>query len=138
MDELTAFFTSMLALSVGVERIVEIVKGMVPFLRDDPSRSIDSGGHRAAWRRICLQVLAVGSGAGIAAIVGPELFIRRLPTTGLGMIGGCVLVGLLGSGGSALWNHALDIVAAVKGVRESVAKQVETAQQRGGNLPVGP
>ena len=138
MDELTTFFASMLALSVGVERVVEIVKGMVPFLRDDPRHGTDPAGHRTAWRRIILQLLAVVAGAVTAAVVGPDLFIKRLPTAGTAGIGACVLLGLLGSGGSALWNHLLDIVGAIKGVRESVAQQVETAQQRGGNVPIGP
>jgi hypothetical protein len=105
---------SMIALSMGVERVVEIIKGMVPWLRTaDPDNDKDS------WRCLVLQVMAAIAGGVIAGVTGPQNFLPWLKgDSGLWGVPSCILLGLMASGGSAFWNHALDIVGAIKDTKE--------------------
>jgi hypothetical protein len=120
MNSLTQFICSMLALSIGVERIVEILKELIYPLRDDPNQNVS--GKLATRRRVTLQILATIAGTITALIIDPHNFISSLPTgEGLGSVArwtSSLLIGLMASGGSAFWNHALDIIAAVKSVKE--------------------
>src|SRR5207237_7901915 len=123
MDNLTAFLTSMVALSIGVERVVEILKGFSKWLREDPDPRLDREGETAGRRRAALQLLAMLFGALIAYVIGPKHFIGSLPDGALvsfTRIASSLLLGFMASGGSALWNHALDIVGAIKTVTERV------------------
>jgi hypothetical protein len=123
MDQLTAFLSSMIALSVGVERVVEVLKGFSKTLREDPQN--DPGGTRAARRRAVLQIIAVLAGTAVAALIGPHHFFNSIPDDGYRCLTrwiGSLLLGCMASGGSALWNHALDIVGAIKSAREQVAQ----------------
>ena len=133
MDTLTAFLSAMIALSAAVERVVEIIKGMSQRLRDDPDPRTDPQGKRAAHRRLVLQVLAALAGAAAALTIGPQNFLKVLPAEGyespIRWIA-AVFIGLMASGGSAFWNHLLDIVGAIKNVKEGLAE----AQQ----APVAP
>jgi hypothetical protein len=108
VNNLTSFVTTMVALSVGTERVVEILKGMISILR----------GHDT-WIR-CVAALA---GMGIAIAIGPHSLLDALPDGGFDVPArylGAAFLGLVASGGSAFWNHALDIIGAVKNVRESL------------------
>ncbi|MGH7440304.1 MAG: hypothetical protein ACRENE_31815 [Polyangiaceae bacterium] len=138
MDTLVSFLTSMLALSIGVERIVEAAKGMVPWLRSDP----DPAGSQAAHRRLALQLLAAVAGAVTAALVGPKHFLPTLTSSNpAGYAAASGLLGMMASGGSAFWNHALDIIGAIKNVKEQVAAQGTSAPPAAAPplpIPVGP
>jgi len=128
MEPLTAFLSAMIALSVAVERVVEIIKGMSRRLREDPDPKADPQGKGAARRRLILQALAAFVGAVAALTIGPHNFLRTIPDGGyespIRWIA-AVFLGLMASGGSAFWNHALDIVGAIKSAKE----QLTTAQQ---------
>lgn len=109
MNNLTTFVTLMSAISIAVERVVEVIKGIVPPLATPwpPKWEL--------FRFAILQVLATVAGAGVAfgahdeiATALPMLSFANHPRAGY------LIVGLMASGGSAMWNHALDIVQAMK------------------------
>jgi hypothetical protein len=142
MDVLVSFLTSMLALSIGVERIVEILKAMIPWLRKEHANEAE-----AARRRYILQMLAASTGALTAAIIGPHNFLPTVIKENEAtphVVMSCVLLGLMASGGSAVWNHMLDIVATIKATRERVVAEGDKVRAahpeevRRLNIPVGP
>ena len=57
IDTLSAVVTLLVALSVASERLVEIIKGIIPGLNQENPDPIKEG-RRKAW----LQILAVGCG----------------------------------------------------------------------------
>ncbi len=139
MEPLTVFLSSMIALSVGVERVVEIIKGFSKKLREDPKP--DPDGKGAARRRVVLQIIAAVAGAIIALTIGPQAFVKSLPEGNYSNPTrwiAAVLLGLMASGGSAFWNHALDIVGAVKSMKERVANLQKAPAAPRPTLPVGP
>lgn len=124
MDKLTAFFTLMAALSIATERVVEIIKGIFPSLA-----ATDPDAKKEKQRRMMLQVLAAFAGMAVAAVghtqvstalgglLDPKGDIWAFPNIAeMALKYG--LVGVMASGGSAMWNHALDIVGALKTVQE--------------------
>jgi hypothetical protein len=153
VDKLVIFLTALVALSAAVERVVEIVKGYWPWLRGPPVALEASDGPR----RAALQILSTVTGAGMALSLGPERF---LPFTAAGAWTSplrwteALLVGLMASGGSGLWNHALDIVESVKKLKGQsvIQSEVTTAAMAPGlraavapgsvrpppTIPVGP
>jgi drug/metabolite transporter (DMT)-like permease len=131
VDGFVSLLTAMVALSVGVERIVEIAKGFSGWLRADPDPKTDPGGRKAAWRRLTLQSIATVSGATIVAMIGPHLFLPTIIPADANPMqywASAVLLGLMGSGGSAFWNHALDLIGAAKSAKEAVKKSLDHAQ----------
>jgi drug/metabolite transporter (DMT)-like permease len=131
IDGFVSLLTAMVALSVGVERVVEIVKGFSAWLRSDPDPSTDPDGRKAAWRRLTLQSIAMFSGTAIVATIEPQRFLPTIlpaepnPTQ---FWAASVLLGLMASGGSAFWNHALDLIGAAKSAKEAVTKSLQTHQ----------
>jgi hypothetical protein len=110
MDHLSVFLVAMVALSVSVERVVELIKGLVPWLESSPSRT----------RPIALQLLATVVGWGTAMGLGPQhvlWFLGENPDART-RTAAAALLGLLANGGSAFWNHLLDIVSAIKKAKE--------------------
>lgn len=116
VNVLVSFLASMIALSMGVERVVEIIKGMVPWLRTaNPDRNKDS------LRFLILQVMAAVVGGVIAGVTGPQNFLPWVKgDSGLWGWSSCILLGLMASGGSAFWNHALDIIGSIKDTKEQL------------------
>lgn len=120
MNSLTAFVTLMGAISVAVERVIEILKGMIPWLAKVRQGNVEG------VRRAVMQILAGIVGAVIAYGVQPEI-ASTMPALSAEKVGwvGYAVVGLLASGGSGLWNHVLDIVQATKITREAaIPKEV--------------
>jgi membrane glycosyltransferase len=125
MEKLTAVVSLLVALSVAAERLVEIVKGMIPRLNlehADPKTE--------AWRRCCLQLMAI-----LAGIVTVYLSRRAIPAglVNLDDVAGVFALGLLASGGSGFWNSILTYVAKVKEVKEAevVVKRQDALAQAG-------
>ena len=129
VDKLTAFFTLMAAMSIATERVVEIIKGIIPSLA-----ATDPDPNKERRRHMILQVLAAVAGMGVAAVGHTQVSTALgglLDTKGdvwsftnLGEMGlKYGLVGVMASGGSAMWNHALDIVGALKTGQELKAGQ---------------
>jgi hypothetical protein len=140
MAKVTTILSLIIALSVASERLVEIVKGMVPWLdqpRDDPAAE--------GRRRSVLQVMALASGVFTAWLASPALPSEIWsPGTGLldqdtsGKVMAIGALGLLASGGSGFWNSILTYVGKVKETKAAeadVAKAV--AEERRVSAPDG-
>ncbi len=120
MDKLSTFFTLMAAMSIAAERVVEILKGVFPSLA---VAATDASKERR--RHMTLQLMAAVSGIAVAAatrtqlnnvlgnILQPDSDIWSLSNMGSMGLKYCI-IGVMVSGGSAMWNHALDIVGALK------------------------
>ncbi len=120
MDKLSTFFTLMAAMSIAVERVVEILKGIFP-----PLATTQTDAKMERRRHMWLQFLAALTGAGVAAATQDPLnkilgdFLKPSPDvwtlSNLGLMTmKYSIIGVMVSGGSAMWNHALDIVGAMK------------------------
>jgi hypothetical protein len=124
MGDFTKFVTLMATMSIAVERAVEVIKGFVPFL----NKQLDPG-TKENIRRALLQVIAVLCGAvtaylGAAQIAGIPVADSLLK---LKFDSGYIVVGLLTAGGSAFWNHILDLIGALKTQQEKTAKAMSGA-----------
>lgn len=116
LDNLTTFVTVMIALSVATERVTETIKQWA-------SPLLVRMGEVGATGTI--QFLAVLSGMFVSALSGQNPinihgvapFDWKTPQGWLS----CVLTGILASGGSATWNHLLDILKAAKVQKEATA-----------------
>jgi hypothetical protein len=118
--KITAIVSIILALSIASERLVEIIKGLIPWL-DKQNPDPKSEGIR----RTCLHVLAVVAGvltAFLAKDYIPEDVAR--PTGSWAILG----LGLLASGGSSLWNSVLSYLSNVKDLKKiEVVKEKASA-----------
>ena len=122
------FISAMAILSLGVERIVESLKGIVPGLAESGT------GTATGWRRSLVQVVAALVGGLMAYFLGPHTLCSVIPECAEGSasrILWAVLLGFMSSGGAAFWNQLLDILGAFKDTREAIAKQ----QSAGGQGP---
>ncbi len=126
MDKLSTFFTPMAAMSIAAERVVEIIKGIFPSLA-----ATDPDANKERRRRMTLQLVAALAGI-VVAVAAHDQVNRSLDdflnssgdAWGMGLMAlKYFIIGVMVSGGSALWNHALDIVGAVKTVQEKKAAQ---------------
>jgi hypothetical protein len=127
LTSLTSFVTLMIAVSVAVERMVEVLKGFFPTTRlfqanADPVKEA----HRCAW----IHILAGACGYTVAWVGKVDIFSTiGILKAGQLMVFQCELyweaswaiTGILASGGSAFWNHALDLIKATKVQQEKQA-----------------
>jgi ammonia channel protein AmtB len=132
MVDLSSFLSVIAAVSVAVERIVEILKGSLPnfWLFKQPMKNPAQEPLRCAL----LHVLAGICGTFVAAMSRIDIW-QTLGQSHL--LGGTTdpyywwssfgFTGLLSSGGSAIWNHALDILKAAKVTQEQQAKALTAA-----------
>ena len=100
------------ALSISVERVVEIIKSMVPFLAEE---SRDKNKER--YRRASLHLLAAIVGMVIAYIARAQiqpLLAPMFKSAEVLEIPSCIIIGLLASGGSGFWNQSMGIVEEIK------------------------
>jgi hypothetical protein len=119
--KITAIVSIILALSIASERLVEIIKGLIPWL---DKQNPDPRGE--GIRRTCLHILAVISGVltvYLAKDYIPEDVAR--PTGSWAILG----LGLLASGGSSLWNSVLSYLTNVKDIKKL---EVATARKTAG------
>ncbi|HTV16167.1 MAG TPA: hypothetical protein VME68_15710 [Acidobacteriaceae bacterium] len=121
---LSTLLATMVALSVAVERVVEILKqfcGTWPVAKllftTRPTQGAENA--RCAW----MYVLSGSLGAVLSAYTGAGAQI--LPHSSPYLAD--VVAGLLASGGSSFWNHALDMMQATKVVKEQAAAAVTQA-----------
>ncbi len=124
MDKLSTFFTLMAAMSIAAERVVEIVKGIFPTLAATASDT-----NKERRRHMTLQLLAALAGIAVAVttrtqlnnvlgnLLQPDSDIWTFSNMG-SMAMKYSIIGVMVSGGSAMWNHALDIVGALKTAQE--------------------
>jgi hypothetical protein len=130
MDNMSAFLTVVAAVSVAVERIVEILKGSLSSVF--PFRWLFTAKTDSAAESVRCAVLHF-----VAAICGTlvayacrvdiwhKLDTFQVPGHAAQWYywwGSYAFTGLLSSGGSAIWNHSLDILKATKIKQEQGAK----------------
>jgi len=112
------------AMSLSVERVVEIIKSMIPFLA---AQQTDIKKER--WRRTILHFLAAIVGAVIALVAQEQiqpLLSNIFTKTGEIGVPGCIILGLLASGGSGFWNQSLGIVEEIKKAKKLQVKKLQT------------
>ncbi|HTW49394.1 MAG TPA: hypothetical protein VMD92_15680 [Acidobacteriaceae bacterium] len=121
---LSTLLATMVALSVAVERVVEILKqfcGTWPVAKllftARPTPGAENA--RCAW----MYVLSGCIGAVLSAYTGAGAQILPHGNPHLAD----AVAGLLSSGGSSFWNHALDMMQAAKVVKEQTAAAVVQA-----------
>ena len=113
MTKLTTILSLLIALSIASERLVEIIKGWVPWLNcEDPNPT------KEGRRRAVLQLMAVAAGI-VTAYFASGLIPSDVydATTSSGVLA----LGLLASGGSGFWNSLLTYVTKVKEVKSADA-----------------
>jgi hypothetical protein len=132
---LTSFLTMMVAISVASERMVEILKGWFPNFylfasKSDPTQEMRRGAFVHVLAGICGAIVAWLGHLDVFAGIGSSSVPSWVS---------CAGAGLLASGGSAFWNHALDLIRAAKVNKEQTAiRAVATNQQQNLLSPAHP
>jgi len=103
-----AFFV---AIIVATERLVEIIKGLIPAL-SRRQKDASKEGLRAA----ALQIIAVFSGILMGFLANPAT--KGLVPQTLTQFPGIIALGFLVSGGSGFWNAILSYLLQVKDIRK--------------------
>ncbi len=113
--KLTAIVGVILALSLASERLVEIIKGFIPFLDKQNTDTTVEG-----RRRSCLHILAVLASV-LTAFLARDYIPTEVakPTESWAILG----LGLLASGGSSFWNSVLTYLTKAKDIKKAVAKR---------------
>lgn len=115
--KLAGFVSLMIALSVATERLVEIIKGLIPLLNCERPTAAAEGRRKAA-----LQILAVIAGVFTAWSASPYIPSELAKVTDTWQILG---LGLLASGGSGFWNAIATYVLKLKDLKEVKVKQLD-------------
>ena len=121
VEALAVIVSVLVCLSVASERLVEIIKGIFPFLNQENKDDTKEG-----WRKAILQALAVCSGIATAFLAKPAL-VGVLPG-GWTSLPAIFALGFLASGGSGLWNGVLTYVKNVKDIKKWTAKELGKKQ----------
>ncbi len=124
----TTFLTQMIALSVATERVTETVKQWISATPETV--------QQASKRSGLVQLVAIGGGVLVVGLSGlnPIGIPGFIPYSFSKESWMCWLVtGLLVSGGSAFWNHLLDILKATKIEKEQAAN---AAASEAGKPPI--
>jgi hypothetical protein len=118
VETLAAILGVLISLSVASERLVEIIKGVVPFLN---LQNVDE--KKEGWRKAVLQAMAVCSGILTTWLARPALTdILPRAWTSLPAI---FALGFLASGGSGLWNTVLSYVLNIKNMKKEELRQLQ-------------
>lgn len=127
---LEAIVGLLLSVSIASERLVEIIKGIIPWLNDASLDPVNEGRRKAT-----LQFLAVASGILTAFLAEPVLApsLSGMSNNNAGILA----VGLLASGGSGFWNAILSYLLQVKDLKKQEVKiaQGETLPSSANLLP---
>lgn len=118
VDQLATIVTLLIALSVATERVVEIIKSVIPRLD-----MADPDPKREGLRRAMLHLLAMVGGVAIATgswpivseVIGRKSEFPHIPTT--------LALGLLASGGSGFWNSILSYVVSMKDLKRAESRE---------------
>jgi hypothetical protein len=129
LTPLTSLVTLLLGVSIAVERVTEILKGLIPPLATQ-RQDLTAEYIRCA----IMHVIALAAGAFVAYAGHIDLFQKLTGTPSSNLTMGYAVCGLLSAGGSAFWNHILDILKAAKISSES--KAGKDAQGAGKDNPI--
>ncbi len=120
MENVTGLLAFLAALSLATERITEVIKGTPLLSRWFVDEK--AGGWEEA-RKASIQVLAI-----LIGTILTRLTQDQLPSmVGLNYSGGwiCLLFGAMASGGSGIWNSALDIVREVNKQKQVLTEKLK-------------
>src|SRR5258708_3521829 len=122
MDKLTTFLGILTALSLATERITETIKGL-PVLSRWLAVEKETGSQAEELRKAAIHVLAIAIGTTLVALTLDQLST----VVGVKISGPWVppLLGAMASGGSGMWNSALDIVREVNKQKALVTDQMK-------------
>jgi hypothetical protein len=118
IEYLSAVVSMLVVLSIASERLVEIIKGFVPFLNEEQEENLHEdklNPKRERIRKACLQLLAVVSGI-VTALLTREAIVGIVPDR-FNTTSGIIALGLLASGGSGLWNSILGYANEAKKIK---------------------
>lgn len=118
LTKLTTIVSLILALSIASERLVEIIKGLIPFLNKENDDAIKEG-----WRRAALHILAVVAGIVTALLARPIIPADVSTPSDAGILA----LGFLASGGAAFWNSVLTYLLKIKDIKELKVKEKKKA-----------
>ena len=123
IDPLTEFVAVLAALSMASERLVEILKGLVPSLNlENPDP------RKEGMRKAAIQFLAVAAGIATAALAYPAVAdVFKEPSAGT-----IFALGLLASGGSGFWNGILTYLKNLKDIRKAEVARLKGPDRGGG------
>jgi protein-S-isoprenylcysteine O-methyltransferase Ste14 len=127
LDNFIAFVAVLVVLSGAAERLVEIIKGLIPFLnqvRVDPKQE--------ELRKAGVHLLAVGCCVITASLAYPQI-VEALGWTATEVPRWVTVagMGLLAAGGSSLWNSVLGYLVSLKNIKKAKAgEQVLHMQQQ--------
>lgn len=110
--DITNAVSLLAALSVATERLVEIIKGSIPWLNLQ-----GKSGNQEGWRQATLHLLAAVCGI-VTAYLANSAVQGAIPA-GWSTGGGICVIGLLASGGSGFWNSILSYAKAAKDIKEA-------------------
>ena len=131
MNTLSAFVSAMLAISIAAERLVAILKSIVPWLAKEPTKGSGEVDLYADWlRRVIVFLLAfVASWVTAAFLVKPNQFELwgYVPLPGFQLP--AIVVGVLGTGGSALWSSLVNYSSALKDIKIQTRDKNQGVQQ---------
>lgn len=116
--ELESFIGLLATLSIATERLVEIVKGVVPWINEAKPDPKAEGQRRTALH--CLAVVA-----GMASVALAQYCGLQLPDK-LENLFGYLAIGILVSGGSGFWNGIVSYIGNVKDVKKAEARVKES------------
>ncbi len=123
LGELSTIVALLVALSVAAERLVEIIKNPISFLReehkDDP--------RKEGFRKVALHLLAVVAGIVTALLARPA--VEGVVPGVLSSLPGLIALGLLASGGSGFWNSVATYVLNVKNIKDVEAGKVRAEKE---------
>jgi hypothetical protein len=114
--EITNIVALLGAMSLSVERVVEIIKNILPWLAEKQSTP-----RKENYRLAALHFIAAIVGAVIAWVAQEQiqpLFIGIFKIPGTIGFSGCCIIGLLASGGSGFWNQCLSIVEEINNTKQ--------------------
>jgi hypothetical protein len=115
---ITNYVTLLVALSVATERLVAIVKNIIPWLNNKNEDAKQEG-----FRRAVLHVLAFFGGIATALLAKPA--VSAVLSDSLNSIWGYIALGLLASGGSGFWNSFLSYILEVKNIKAGTADAIQ-------------
>jgi hypothetical protein len=116
IEDFGSVLSLMLGLSVASERLVELIKGLIGsnWLNEhkkDPKKELR--------RRVAIQILATACGM-VTAYLARDAVILVIGSSDWPT---CLVLGLLASGGSGLWNALLDWSKYAKDIRKAQASE---------------
>jgi hypothetical protein len=123
MDKITSLLGFFAALSVATERITEIIKGL-PGLSN--WFSVDKTGTAEEFRKASVQIIAVLAGMLVSYLVRDPL-AKQLNISDASQVSfwWYLVFGAMASGGSGIWNSALDIVREVNTQKSLVTDKMK-------------